>query len=164
MRKAKILGPKKVQRDGVEFKLEAVKLSRLAGVQVQDVATCRAAGGYPEPMTFPSDASSLRAIKLAHTVVWAFFAGSIVAIPLLAAAARFRAAFVLVAVVMVEVVILAVNGMRCPLTGVAARYTDDRRDNFDIYLPEWLARHNKTVFGTLFVLGAALAVVLWARS
>jgi hypothetical protein len=30
--------------------------------------------------------------------------------------------------------------MRCPLTGIAARYTDDRRDNFDIYLPPWLAR------------------------
>ena len=35
---AKILGPKKVQRYSVEFKLKAVKLSQLKGVQVQDVA------------------------------------------------------------------------------------------------------------------------------
>ncbi|MBB1092471.1 hypothetical protein HUU61_14375 [Rhodopseudomonas palustris] len=40
--------------------------------------------------------------------------------------------------------------MRCPLTAVAARYTDERADNFDIYLPIWLARHNRLIFGTLF--------------
>jgi len=50
---------------------------------------------------------------------------------------------------MVEVIILAVNRWRCPLIAVAARYTDDRRENFDIYLPLWLAMHNKTVFGAL---------------
>jgi hypothetical protein len=32
---------------------------------------------------------------------------------------------------------------------VAARYTDDRRDNFDIYRPLWLARPHKPVFGWL---------------
>jgi hypothetical protein len=40
-----------------------------------------------------------------------------------------------------------------PLTAIAERYTDDRRANFDIWLPEWLARHNKSIFGTMFVLG-----------
>ena len=35
---AKIVGPKKVQRYSVEFKLKAVTLSQLEGVQVQDVA------------------------------------------------------------------------------------------------------------------------------
>ncbi len=95
----------------------------------------------------------LRAIKLAHTIVWAFFAGSILAIPVLAWLGRLRAAAVLIAIVAVEVVILVLNGMRCPLTGVAARYTNDRRDNFDIYLPEWLARHNTLIFGALYVAG-----------
>jgi predicted RNase H-like HicB family nuclease len=35
---AKILGPKKVARYSVEFKLKAVKLSEIRGAQVQDVA------------------------------------------------------------------------------------------------------------------------------
>lgn len=35
---ARIVGPKKVQRYSVEFKLKAVKLSRIKGVQVQEVA------------------------------------------------------------------------------------------------------------------------------
>ncbi len=45
---------------------------------------------------------------------------------------------------------LAANRLRCPLTGLAGRYTTDRADNFDIFLPEWLARHNKLLFGSLF--------------
>lgn len=37
------------------------------------------------------------------------------------------------------------------MTDWAARFTNDRADNFDIYLPNWLARYNKAIFGTLFV-------------
>jgi hypothetical protein len=61
--------------------------------------------------------------------------------------------------VLVECAVLAVNKGRCPLTDWAARYTVDRSANFDIFIPEWLARHNKVVFGTLFLCGEA--VVLW---
>jgi hypothetical protein len=50
--------------------------------------------------------------------------------------------------------------MRCPLTPLAARYTDDRSDNFDIYLPLWLARYNKQIFGPLFLV-ATLFAILW---
>jgi len=35
---ARIKGPRKIQQYSVEFKLKAVKLSDLAGVEVQDVA------------------------------------------------------------------------------------------------------------------------------
>lgn len=108
------------------------------------------------------DARALRMVKLAHTVVWAFFAGSIVAIPVLAWVGALRAAALAIGVVLGEVLILVFNRMRCPLTAVAARYTDDRRDNFDIYLPEWLARHNKEVFGTLYVAGILLTAARWA--
>ena len=110
-------------------------------------------------MTF---AASLRAIKLLHTAVWAFFAGCIVAIPILALMRRYADALALIGVVMIEVLILAVNGRRCPLTGVAARYTSDRSDNFDIYLPVWVARHNKVIFGLLFLGGALFTLARWA--
>ena len=69
-----------------------------------------------------------------------------------------------VAVVAGEVAVLAFNNGRCPLTSLAARYTADRRDNFDIYLPQWLARHNKLIFGTLYVAGVAFALVRWTRA
>jgi hypothetical protein len=63
--------------------------------------------------------------------------------------------------VTLEVLVLAANRLRCPLTGIAARYTQDRRDNFDIYLPLWLARYNKHIFGTLFAAGTVYAAVKW---
>ena len=107
------------------------------------------------------DDRQLKLIKLLHTVVWAGFAGCIVAIPVLALQQRFRFAALLALIVLGEVVVLAVNRWRCPLTPIAARYTDDRRPNFDIYLPEWLARHNKEIFGSLYLAGLVLLAVRW---
>jgi hypothetical protein len=108
-----------------------------------------------------SPAALLRVVRVIHTIAWAFFAGCILAIPVLAWRADLIWAGVLIAVVFVEVVVIAVNDGRCPLTGVAARYTDDRRDNFDIYLPLWLARHNKRIFGSLFVAGLLFTLAQW---
>ena len=59
---------------------------------------------------------------------------------------------------------LALNRWRCPLTAVAARYTAQRRDNFDIYLPNWLAAHNKVIFGILYVAGCAFAFLRWEQA
>ena len=103
----------------------------------------------------------LRAVKLLHTVVWAVFAGCIVAIPVLAWRSQFKLAAVLAGVVLLEVVVLWLNGWRCPLTDVAARYTQDRRANFDIYLPEWLARYNKQIFGPLYALALVVLAIRW---
>jgi hypothetical protein len=106
-------------------------------------------------------ASMLRAIKIAHTVVWALLVAVIVAIPVLAWQRRFAGAAWLTAVMLVEVAVLLANGWRCPLTDLAARYTDDRRPNFDIYLPLWLAANNKRIFGALFVGGLVVALTRW---
>ena len=104
---------------------------------------------------------ALVVVRVVHTVVWAFLASCILLIPVLAVAGRLRFALVLTAIVVCEVAVLAVNRMRCPLTDVAAMYTDERGDNFDIYLPRWLARNNKRVFGTLFLAGEAVLVWCW---
>ena len=103
----------------------------------------------------------LKAIKVVHTIVWALFAGCILAIPIAALHGDDRAVLWLVAIVFVEVTMLALNDWRCPLTALAARYTTDRRANFDIYLPEWLAKHNKVIFGTIYLAGVAAAGVHW---
>jgi hypothetical protein len=103
----------------------------------------------------------LNAIKAVHTLAWAFFAGCIIAIPFAALAGRLDYALILIGIVMIEVVIIVVNDWRCPLTPIAARYTTDRSDNFDIFLPLWLARHNKSIFGTLFGGGVLFTLVHW---
>jgi len=106
----------------------------------------------------------LVAIKLSHTAIWLFFAGCIVAIPFTGARRQFLWAAVLTGLVLVECAILAVNRFRCPLTDVACRYTGERADNFDIYLPLWLAKRNKTIFGTLFAFGELFVLAWWLIS
>ena len=108
-------------------------------------------------------ADELQQIKLLHTAIWAVMAASILAIPWLGWFGRFRWAFGLTLLVFGECLVLAVNGGRCPLTDVAARYTELRTCNFDIYLPVWLARNNKRVFGALFVLGEVVLLWTWLR-
>jgi hypothetical protein len=103
----------------------------------------------------------LAAVKLLHTAVWALLAGSILVLPVLALLRQFRWAFIITALVICECGALAANRGRCPLTDLAARFTDDRADNFDIYLPNWLARYNKVIFGTLFTLNELIVLWCW---
>jgi hypothetical protein len=108
-----------------------------------------------------SPPSALKRIRVIHTIVWALFAACIFAIPLFAWRGDYTRAAWFIGIVFIECVVLVLNHMRCPLTPLAARYTEDRRDNFDIYLPEWLARHNKLIFGTLYVAGILFTLARW---
>jgi hypothetical protein len=103
----------------------------------------------------------LVSIKLLHTIIWAFFAGAILALPIAGLSHRFDLVIAMTALVAVECIVLLVNRLHCPLTDLAGRFTANRADNFDIYLPIWLARHNKTIFGTLFLLGEVVALWSW---
>jgi hypothetical protein len=72
----------------------------------------------PSPSHKPE---ALTAIKLTHTVVWACFVARIVAIPLAAWRGSHGTAAGLAGIVALEVIVLAVNGWRCPLTSMAGR-------------------------------------------
>jgi polyferredoxin len=98
-------------------------------------------------------------IKIAHTAVWVFMVVCISALPVFGCQRRFGAAAAVFGIVLIETIVLIANGWTCPLTSLAARYTAERDDNFDIYLPLWLARHNKLIFGSLFA-GATLFTFL----
>ena len=108
----------------------------------------------------------LRIGKSLHTVIWALFAGCVLSIPILAGRGNFGPVLVLIALVAVEVAILALNAGAGPLTAVAGRSTGDRRGNFDIYLPGWLALRTKFILGPLFLAGLVIAAISWwsARS
>jgi hypothetical protein len=108
-------------------------------------------------------ARKLRQIKLLHTAIWAIMAASILALPWAGWSGQFRWALGLTLLILGECLVLGLNHGRCPLTDMAARYTDDRADNFDIYLPLWLARHNKRIFGLLFVVGELAVLLRWTR-
>jgi len=105
--------------------------------------------------------SVVAAIRLLHTAVWLFFVFCIAGIPVAATLHRFRLAALFGVLVLLECFVLAANRFRCPLTDLAARFTPETAENFDIYLPNWLARHNKTIFGTLFAAGSLYALAQW---
>jgi len=70
---------------------------------------------------------------------------------------------------LLECAVLAANRWRCPLADWAALSTKDRSPNIDIFLPRWLAEHNKTIFGILFVLNGLIALgwriyLVWRES
>jgi hypothetical protein len=103
----------------------------------------------------------LHMVKTVHTIAWAFFASCIIALPFAAWQGLFDVVGLLLICVLFEIAVLISSGWRCPLTLVAARYTADREANFDIYLPRWLARHNKTIFGWLFIAGLLFSFARW---
>jgi len=100
----------------------------------------------------------LIAIRLFHTLIRAFLAGCILALPIFTFLRVFDWAAILATIIIMECMVLALNHGRCPLTGLATHFTGARVDNFDIYLPLWLARYNKLIFGTLFIINELIVL------
>jgi len=110
---------------------------------------------------FSADPRRLRKVKLLHTFIWAVLVAAILALPFAIWFRHDRLGVGISLLVLGECLVLALNRGRCPLTPVAMRYTDDRRDNFDIFLPLWLARNNKRIFGLLFIAGESVWLWRW---
>ena len=102
---------------------------------------------------------SLVLIKTLHTAVWLVMAAASFYI-LYAGVAKTssKLLWVCIALLILETIILLINKWTCPLTPIARRYTKERQDNFDIYLPLWLAKYNKLIFGTIFAIGIVLVI------
>ena len=115
-----------------------------------------------QPMT---TALKLVLTKLLHTAIWAFFVtviGYIVYCGIADDVTRYTG--IAAGLVVLEGLVLLVFGGRCPLTLVARNYSNSGRDNFDIFLPNWLARYNKLIFTSLYVIGLMLVCYrLWQR-
>ncbi len=52
----------------------------------------------------------------------------------------------------IEWIVLLYFRWQCPLTVLARKYSDSGKENFDIYLPNWLAKYNKAIYITIFVI------------
>jgi hypothetical protein len=92
-------------------------------------------------------------IKTLHTVVWLFF--NVVLFYMAYAVIMNKIdkwVWIGIGLIVLEGVVLIIFNKMCPLTIVARKYSDSTKDNFDIYLPNWLAKWNKLIYTTLFVL------------
>lgn len=106
------------------------------------------------------DESKLNLIKTIHTLVWIFF--------------NFVIFYMLYAVIIgkidlwlwigyglfvLEGITLVIFKFFCPLTVMARKYSNSSKANFDIYLPNWLAKHNKLIYTTILAVIILIHIV-----
>jgi hypothetical protein len=98
--------------------------------------------------------NKLLTIKLVHTVIWLFFVVVIFYVLYCGITDNVTIyTWIGIAMVIGEGLTLLIFKMFCPLTLIARKYSDSEKDNFDIFLPNWLAKYNKIIFTSIFVLG-----------
>jgi len=98
-------------------------------------------------------------IKIIHTIIWLFF--NVVIFYVLYAAIFNKIdkwVWIGVGLVFMEGIVLLVFKMFCPLTIIAREYSDSTKENFDIFLPNWLAKYNKLIYTSIFVIALFILV------
>jgi len=105
--------------------------------------------------------NKLISIKLVHTAIWIFF--NVVIFYMLYAVLTNKIdkwLWIAYALIGLEAITLAIFKLYCPLTILARQYSDSNKDNFDIFLPNWLAKYTKLIYTTLVIL---ISIVLIYR-
>ena len=103
--------------------------------------------------------SSLRIIKAIHTLIWLFF--NVVIFYFVYAVSTNNIdkwVWICLGLVALEGIILISFKNVCPVTHIARKYSGSKKDNFDIYLPEWLARNNKTIHTIIMLAGILILI------
>lgn len=98
-------------------------------------------------------------VKLLHTMVWLFF--NVVIFYMLYAVISNKIDIWLwigYGLVLLEGLVLLLFRFFCPLTLIARKYSDSTKDNFDIYLPNWLAKYTKLIYTSIMVLITIITV------
>jgi len=98
-------------------------------------------------------------IKIIHTAIWIFFVTIIFYVIFCGLTGRINGyTWIAISLVILEGAVLLVFGNHCPLTVIARKYSASKKHNFDIFLPEWLAKYNKLIFTGLFIAGLLLVI------
>jgi hypothetical protein len=105
------------------------------------------------------DKTKLVILKLIHTFIWIFF-NAVIFYMLYAAIANKIDKWLWIGygLFILEGLVLLIFKMFCPLTIMARKYSDSTKDNFDIYLPNWLARHNKLIYMSILAVIAIITI------
>ena len=98
-------------------------------------------------------------VKIFNTIVWFFF--NVVIFYLLYAVIVNKIdkwVWICIGLVLIEGLVLLLFKMFCPLTIIARKYSDSTKANFDIFLPNWLAKHNKLIYTSIFVVAILILI------
>jgi hypothetical protein len=104
--------------------------------------------------------NKLSLIKVVHTIVWLFF--NVVIFYMLYAAIANKIdiwLWICYALIALEVLILLIFKLYCPLTIWARKYSSSSSENFDICLPNWLAKYNKQIYTSLVILITIIIII-----
>lgn len=102
----------------------------------------------------------LFSIKLIHTFIWLFFVCIIFFILYSGITNKINwYTRLAIGLVIAEGIILLLFNARCPLTILARKYSDSPKDNFDIFLPNWIAKYNKIIFTIIFLIGVTIVLI-----
>lgn len=103
---------------------------------------------------------SLSVIKIIHTIIWFIMATASFYILYAGIFKIFDIwLYISIGLLVLETIVLIINKWTCPLTPMAMKHTENRADNFDIYLPLFVAKYNKQIFGAIFVIGLLLVLI-----
>lgn len=104
-----------------------------------------------------TDAQRLFGVRLLHTAIYVVMATASLLVlyggisgaggPWLTVAAG---------LVVIEGLVFAASGLKCPLTAVAVKYGAGQDGLFDTFLPERFTRHTFRIFGPIILSGLAL--------
>jgi hypothetical protein len=103
--------------------------------------------------------SKLTIVKIIHTLVWIFF--NIVIFYMLYAVIVNKLdnrLWIGYGLFILEGVILLIFKCSCPITNIARKYSISSKDNFDIYLPNWLAKYTVLIFISILVIVTIITI------
>ena len=97
--------------------------------------------------------SNLITIKIIHTIIWIFFNVVLFYMAYAVIINKIdKLVWIGVALILVEGIVLLMFRKMCPLTLLARKYSVSTKANFDIFLPNWLAKNNKLIYTIIFIL------------
>jgi len=104
--------------------------------------------------------TKLIVIKTVHTLIWIFF-NAVIFYMLYAVLVNKLDIWLWIGygLFFLEGITLLLFKFFCPLTVMARKYSNSTKDNFDIYLPNWLAKYTKLIYTS--ILGIIILITIY---
>jgi hypothetical protein len=97
--------------------------------------------------------TKLNIVKGIHSLIWIFFNAVIFYLYYAVITGKIDYwVWIAIGIILLEGIVLLIFKKSCPITLIARKYSDSSKDNFDIFLPNWLAKNNKLIYTVLFVI------------
>lgn len=101
----------------------------------------------------------LSIIKTIHTAIWVFMNVVIFYMFYAVVVNKIDTYFwICSGIILAECIVLLLFKLSCPLTVLARKYSNSTKDNFDIYLPNWLAKYNKLIYSIIIAVIVVLLI------